>query len=257
MLNHKRPFGLCPVGWNPRSEPWGCHTLQGSSKYRKRLMCTSSAQQTQRSPLSVHPSPGIRGELQKPPGDSSPQPFKTFQQKDSEESTSFVYCPKIHNQNLIVKKKSKQIILKNNWPTYFEKYQYQASLMVQWLKIHLPIPGTWVLSLLQDNPTCHVAAKLECHNSWSLCAQGLCSTTREAWAPQLERRPHSLQLAKAYQQWRPSTARNKSILKKSTSIMKNKDWETSSKWKEMKETWQLLNTLHDTGLDPALRAIFL
>ena len=162
MLNHKRPFGLCPVGWNPCLEPRGCHTLQGSSKYRKRLVCMSSAEQTQRSPLSGHPSPGIRGELQKPPDDSSPQPFKTLQGKDSEESTSFVYCPKIYNQNLIVKKKSKQIILKNNWPTYFEKYQYQASLMVQWLKIHLPIPGTWVWS--------HVAAELVCHDSWSLCA---------------------------------------------------------------------------------------
>ena len=170
----------------------------------------SSAQQTQRSPLSGHPSPGIRGELlQKPPGDSSPQPFKTFQQKDSEQSTLFVYCPKIYNQNLTVKKKSKQIILKNNWLAYFEKYQYQASLMVQWLKIHLPILRTWVRSLLQDNPTCHVAAKLGCHDSWSLCAYSPCSTTREACTSQLERRPHSLQLEKACQQWRPSTAKNK------------------------------------------------
>ena len=91
MLNHRRLFGLCLVGWNPRLEAWGCRTLQGSSKYRKRLMCTSSAQQTQRSPLSGHPSPGISGELlQKPPNDASPQPFKTFQSKDSEDSTSFI-----------------------------------------------------------------------------------------------------------------------------------------------------------------------
>ena len=143
----------------------------------KKLVCTSSAQQTQRSPLSGHPSPGIRGELlQKPPGDSSPQPFKTFQQKDSEQSTLFVYCPKIYNQNLTVKKKSKQIILKNNWPAYFEKYQYQASLMVQWLKIHCQFWG-------HGFDPC---SKIIPHATWQL---SLGATTPEACVPRVRAPP--------------------------------------------------------------------
>ena len=102
-----------------------------------------------------------------------------------------------------------------------------ASLVVQWLRIHLPMQGTRVWSLVQEDPTCCGATKpvhhnywvcaLEhaSHNYWSLCAQSLCSTTREATAmrsPHTARKssPHSPQLEKArMQQWRPNTAKNK------------------------------------------------
>ena len=36
--------------------------------------------------------------------------------------------------------------------------------MVQWLRIRLPVRGTWVRSLLWEDPTCLKAAKPMCHN---------------------------------------------------------------------------------------------
>ena len=39
-----------------------------------------------------------------------------------------------------------------------------ASLVVQWLRIHLPMQGTQVLSLVQEDLTCHGATKLEAHS---------------------------------------------------------------------------------------------
>ena len=39
-----------------------------------------------------------------------------------------------------------------------------SSLMVQWLRIHLPMQGTGVQSLVQEDPTCHGATKPVRHN---------------------------------------------------------------------------------------------
>ena len=39
-----------------------------------------------------------------------------------------------------------------------------ASLVAQWLRIHLPMQGTWVRALVQGDPMCHEAAKPVCHN---------------------------------------------------------------------------------------------
>ena len=36
-----------------------------------------------------------------------------------------------------------------------KKYHYPgASLVAQWLGVHLPVQGTWVRSLVQEDPTC-------------------------------------------------------------------------------------------------------
>ena len=45
----------------------------------------------------------------------------------------------------------------------------QTSLVVQWLKIHLPMQETWVQSLVQEDSTCHTAAK-PTHHSYRACA---------------------------------------------------------------------------------------
>ena len=34
-----------------------------------------------------------------------------------------------------------------------------ASLVAQWLRIHLPMQGTWVRALVWEDPTCHGATK--------------------------------------------------------------------------------------------------
>ena len=44
------------------------------------------------------------------------------------------------------------------------KDMLQASLVAQWLRIRLPMQGTWVQSLVREDPTCRGAAKPVCHN---------------------------------------------------------------------------------------------
>ena len=44
------------------------------------------------------------------------------------------------------------------------KTKRQASLVAQWLRIHLPMQGTRVRALVQGNPTCHGATKPVHHN---------------------------------------------------------------------------------------------
>ena len=39
-----------------------------------------------------------------------------------------------------------------------------ASLVTQWLRIHLPMQGTRVRALVQEDPTCHGATKPVCHS---------------------------------------------------------------------------------------------
>jgi len=44
---------------------------------------------------------------------------------------------------------------------------FRISLVVHWLRIHLPMPGTQVWSLVREDPTCLRATKPMCHNYWS------------------------------------------------------------------------------------------
>ena len=70
-------------------------------------------------------------------------------------------------------------------------------------------PVVW--SLLQEDSTCHRASKPVCHNYWDHALQQEKWPQWEAHAPQLETRPHFLQLEKArVHQWRPRTT-NKRI----------------------------------------------
>ena len=41
------------------------------------------------------------------------------------------------------------------------KMLWRTSLVVQWLTIHLPMLGTWVQSLVQEDLTCHRATKTD------------------------------------------------------------------------------------------------
>ena len=47
------------------------------------------------------------------------------------------------------------------------KSRCRASLVTQWLRIHLPMQGTWVQSLAQEDPTCRGATKPVRHNCWA------------------------------------------------------------------------------------------
>ena len=37
-------------------------------------------------------------------------------------------------------------------------------VVARWIRIHLPVQGTQVRSLVQEDPTCRGATKLMCHN---------------------------------------------------------------------------------------------
>ena len=61
---------------------------------------------------------------------------------------------------------------------------FRTSLVVQWLRIRLPMQGTRVWALVREDPTCCRATKPVRHNYW---ARALEPTCRNYWArvPQL------------------------------------------------------------------------
>ena len=91
----------------------------------------------------------------------------------------------------------------------------RTSLVVQWIRIYLPIQGTWVQSLVWEDSTYLGAAKHVHHNYWAYvlgpasCSYwSLCATAPqqeeppqgEARASQVESSPHSPQLEKSHAQ---------------------------------------------------------
>ena len=60
--------------------------------------------------------------------------------------------------------------------------QKRTSLVAQGLRIHLPVQGTWVWTLVQEDPTCHGATKPVRHNYWA-CALEPASHNYWAHAP--------------------------------------------------------------------------
>ena len=52
------------------------------------------------------------------------------------------------------------------YPSFFfkKKSMQGTSLVMQWLRIHLPMQGTWVRSLVWEDPTCPGATKPMYHN---------------------------------------------------------------------------------------------
>ena len=47
---------------------------------------------------------------------------------------------------------------------FIKMKNFWASLVAQWLRIRLPMQGTWVQALVQEDPTCHGATKCMRHN---------------------------------------------------------------------------------------------
>ena len=47
---------------------------------------------------------------------------------------------------------------------WVQKSTSGASLVAQWLRTRLPVQGTWVGSLVREDPTCRGATKPVCHN---------------------------------------------------------------------------------------------
>ena len=64
-----------------------------------------------------------------------------------------------------------------------------TSLVVQWSRIHLPMQGTSIWSLVWDDATCFEAAKPTCHNDRTQVLQLAKATYPRAWARQPEKPP--------------------------------------------------------------------
>ena len=64
-----------------------------------------------------------------------------------------------------------------------------TSLVAQWLRIHLPMQGTRISALVQEDPTCRRAAKPVHHNYWA-CSLEPTSHNYWAWVPQLLKPTH-------------------------------------------------------------------
>ena len=52
---------------------------------------------------------------------------------------------------------------------WFIKIKMGASLVAQWLRICLPMRGTWVQALVWEDPTCRGATEPVSHSYWA-CA---------------------------------------------------------------------------------------
>ena len=55
------------------------------------------------------------------------------------------------------------------WRTQIRKEYFRTYLVVQWIKVRLPMEGAWVQSLVQEDSTGHGATKPVHHNYWA-CA---------------------------------------------------------------------------------------
>ena len=64
-----------------------------------------------------------------------------------------------------------------------------ASLVAQWIRIHQPMQGTQVWSLVQEGSTCWGATKPASHTYWDHVLQLLKPTCPTAYAPQWEKPP--------------------------------------------------------------------
>ena len=71
----------------------------------------------------------------------------------------------------------------------YEMLSLWASLVAQWLTIHLPMQGTRVWALVREDPTCCGATKPMCHNYWAWTLE-LASHNYWAHVPQLLKSAH-------------------------------------------------------------------
>ena len=83
--------------------------------------------------------------------------------------------------------------------------QGRASLLVQWLRLRLPMQGAWVWFMVREDPTCLEAAEHVCHSRWAGAASSPCSASGEATT---KRSLHPSYRAAPMQQQIPSRAKS-------------------------------------------------
>ena len=78
---------------------------------------------------------------------------------------SIIYFLKIHWSVILCALFGMMLYFK----VYKKKSYDRASLVVQWLRICLPMQGTWVQALVREDPACRGTTKPVRHNYWA-CA---------------------------------------------------------------------------------------
>ena len=109
-----------------------------------------------------------------------------------------------------------------------------ASLVVQWLRVCLPMQGTRVRALVWEDPTCRGATGPVNHNYWA-CASGACAPQQER-ARQWEARAPRWRVAPTRRNWRKPSHRNEDPTQ--TKKKKKKIWVMVLK------VIKLIHTLH-------------
>ena len=66
----------------------------------------------------------------------------------------------------------------SRWDFIAMNFPLGASLVVQWLRVCLPMWGTRVRALVWEDPTCRRATRPVSHNCWA-CASGACALQQE------------------------------------------------------------------------------
>ena len=109
-----------------------------------------------------------------------------------------------YNSNLFMNKRDSKFLLFLFWKSMFKssmslvsiyfyfkiKCKCRTSLVVQWLRICLPMEGTNVQSLVWEDPTCRRATKPMRHNYWNRSLEPM-SFNYWAHASQLLKQVHS------------------------------------------------------------------
>ena len=66
------------------------------------------------------------------------------------------------------------------WENHNSKWVMWTSLVVQWLRIRLPMQGTQVRALVQEDPTCCRATKPVCNSYWGCTLE---PASHNYWSP--------------------------------------------------------------------------
>ena len=74
-----------------------------------------------------------------------------------------------HSQHQMPHKTSAHCVYSTDQLLSVEVFSQGTSLVVQWLRIHLPVQGTQVRALVREDPTCRRATKPVRHN-YRACA---------------------------------------------------------------------------------------
>ena len=122
-----------------------------------------------------------------------------------------------------------------------------ASLVAQWLRICLPMQGTWVRALVWEDSTCRGATGPVSHNYWA-CASGACALQQE--------RPHSERPTHCNEEWPPLATTRESPhteMKTQHSHKKKKDcFCCITKWISYIYTYIPISPPSCTSLPPSL-----